>query len=168
MKNLRIFSLGASVLSGLIGVLYVFGIVVADSLYDKDVQAFKEPAGGFMKIAKSTLEGLSFSGLDSIVVSTIYVVIGIVLFAGILALTSAINGMVISPKAALAAALGIGLLALVIGGSYLAADGSDYKQYSEVTELTSRLVSTGIYAFYSLFIMAIAAVGFSSLSRLRN
>ena len=168
MKNLRIFSLGASVLSGLIGVLYVFGIVVADSLYDKDQKIFTEPAGGFMKIAKSTLEGLSFNDLDSIVVSTIVVLIGILLFTVALALGSAVNGIVINPKGAIGMAVGLGLLGIVLGGSYLGADGSDYGQYTDVDELTSRLVSTGIYAFYSLFIIAIAAVGFSSLSRLRN
>ena len=168
MKNLRIFSLSVSVLIGLIGVLYVFGIVVADSLYDEDLKVFAEPDGLFMKIAKSTLEGLSFHDTGSIVISTIIVLGGILSLTGSLALGSAINGIVINPKGAIGMAVGIVLLGIVLGGSFLGADGSDYGQYTDVDELTSRLVSTGIYAFYSLFIIAIAAVGFSSLSRLRN
>ena len=63
--------------------------------------------------------------------------------------------------------VGIGLAAVVVVAllSYAMADGSDYMDYKEVTESTSKAVSAMLNAFYVLGAGAVLAVVYSLVHR---
>ena len=62
---------------------------------------------------------------------------------------------------------GIGLAAILVIGliSWVTADGSDFVQYKDVTEATSKASSAMLTSFYILFSGAVLAVVYSLVSR---
>ena len=65
------------------------------------------------------------------------------------------------------AAPGIGLAAILVIGliSWFTADGSDFAQYKDVTEATSKASSAMLTSFYILFSGAVLAVVYSLVAR---
>ena len=63
--------------------------------------------------------------------------------------------------------VGIGLAAILVIGliSWFTADGSDFNEYKDVTEATSKASSAMLTSFYILFVGAILAVVYSLVSR---
>ena len=85
--------------------------------------------------------------------------------AVVIAILSFIFALVINPKGLVGVGLGLGII-LVIGLiSWKTADGSDYKEYREVTENTAQLVSAMLTSFYILFAGAVLSVVYSLVSR---
>ncbi|MDG1253115.1 MAG: hypothetical protein P8N56_05485 [Schleiferiaceae bacterium] len=112
--------------------------------------------------------GIWFSGSDGMVGSAVVLTMILVVLAALLAVASSVNGMLINPGSLRGAAVGLGSLLVVFVLSYVLADGSDYMMYDNVDESTTKWVSTGLNAFYICFILAIGAVLYSSLSRIRK
>lgn len=109
-----------------------------------------------------------FSGSEEMVSSAVLITVALIFVAGFLAVASSVNGMIINPSSLRGALIGAGGLVAIFGLSYFLADGSDFAQYNNVDEKTTKWVSTGLNAFYICFALAIAAVLYSSLSRIRK
>jgi len=92
----------------------------------------------------------------------------IVFFVAIaLALLSTINGVLVNPAGLKNMLIGIGIVVVVFGLAYVLADGSDYATYKVPTdESTSKLVSTGLNAFYIVGLLALLSVVYSGVARL--
>jgi len=88
-----------------------------------------------------------------------------VIFGAILAVFSFVAGIVINPASIKGVLIGL-VAVLVIGGiSYGLADGTDYAMYKDVDESTSRMVSTGLNAFYIIGLLAVLSVVYSGVAR---
>jgi len=88
-----------------------------------------------------------------------------VIFGAILAVFSFVAGIVINPASIKGVIIGL-VAVLIIGGiSYGLADGTDYAMYKDVDESTSRMVSTGLNAFYIIGLLAILSVLYSGVAR---
>ncbi len=112
--------------------------------------------------------GIWFSSSDGMVTSAVVLTVVLVVVAALLAVASAVNGMLINPVGLRNAGKSMGVLAAVFVLSYVLADGSDYTLYNNVDESTTKWVSTGLNAFYICFVLAVAAVVYSSFSRIRK
>lgn len=112
--------------------------------------------------------GIWFSGSNSMVGSAVVITVILVIIAALLAVASSVNGMLINPASLRGAAVGLGSLLVIFVLSYVLADGSDFAMYDNVDESTTKWVSTGLNAFYICFILAVGAVLYSSLSRIRK
>ena len=112
--------------------------------------------------------GIWFSSSDSMVSSAVVLTVVLVVIAALLAVASSVNGMLINPVGLRNAGKSLGVLAAVFVLSYVLADGSDYALYNNVDESTTKWVSAGLNAFYICFLLAVAAVVYSSLSRIRK
>jgi hypothetical protein len=112
--------------------------------------------------------GIWFSSSDGMVTSAVVLTVVLVVVAALLAVASAVNGMLITPVGLRNAGKSLGVLAAVFVLSYVLADGSDFALYNNVDESTTKWVSTGLNAFYICFLLAVGAVVYSSLSRIRK
>ena len=112
--------------------------------------------------------GIWFSSSDGMVTSAVVLTVVLVVVAALLAVASSVNGRLINPVGLRNAGKSLGVLAAVFVLSYVLADGSDYALYNNVDESTTKWVSTGLNAFYICFLLAVAAVVYSSLSRIRK
>jgi len=112
--------------------------------------------------------GIWFSSSDGMVTSAVVLTVVLVVVAALLAVASSVNGMLINPVGLRNAGKSMGVLAAVFVLSYVLADGSDYTLYNNVDESTTKWVSTGLNAFYICFVLAVAAVVYSSFSRIRK
>lgn len=83
----------------------------------------------------------------------------------IIAVMSFILALVVNPQGI--KGVGIGLAVILVIGliSWVTADGSDFVQYKDVTEATSKASSAMLTSFYILFSGAILAVVYSLVSR---
>ena len=83
----------------------------------------------------------------------------------IIAVMSFILALVVNPQGIKGVGIGLAII-LVIGLiSWVTADGSDFVQYKDVTEATSKVSSAMLTSFYILFSGAILAVVYSLVSR---
>ena len=83
----------------------------------------------------------------------------------IIAVMSFILALVVNPQGIKGVGIGLAVI-LVIGlSSWVTADGSDFVQYKDVTEATSKASSAMLTSFYILFSGAILAVVYSLVSR---
>ncbi len=89
-----------------------------------------------------------------------------VIIGAILAVLSFIAGIVINPASIKGVIIGLVVVAVIGGISYGIADGSDFAMYKDVDESTSRLVSTGLNAFYIVGLLAVLSVVYSGVARL--
>tara|TARA_B100000497_G_C7680353_1_gene411606 strand:- start:756 stop:1166 length:411 start_codon:yes stop_codon:yes gene_type:complete len=112
--------------------------------------------------------GIWFSESTVLINSAIIITLVLIIAATLLALASSVNGLLINPKGPRSAAFGLGGLLLIFITSYVFADGSDYLFYTDVDESTTKWVAAGLNAFYITFSLAIGAVIYSSLSRIRK
>ena len=112
--------------------------------------------------------GIWFSGSEGMVSSAVVLTVILVVVAAILAIGSAVNGMLINPASLRSAGMGVGALVAIFVLSYILADGSDFAMYDNVDESTTKWVSAGLNAFYICFILAVGAVVYSSLSSIRK
>jgi glucan phosphoethanolaminetransferase (alkaline phosphatase superfamily) len=81
------------------------------------------------------------------------------------AVLSFVLALVINPQGIKGVGIGLGII-LVIGLiSWFTADGSDFNEYKDVTEATSKASSAMLTAFYMLFSGSILAVVYSLVSR---
>ncbi len=62
--------------------------------------------------------------------------------------------------------IGLGAFVVIIGLSYVLADGSDFEKYKEVTEDTSKMVSMGLNMFYITSLLALLSVVYSAVARI--
>ncbi len=88
-----------------------------------------------------------------------------VIIGAILAILSFIAGIAINPASIKGVIIGLVVVAVIGGISYGLADGSDYEMYKDVDEGTSRLVSTGLNAFYIVGLLAVLSVLYSGVAR---
>ena len=87
------------------------------------------------------------------------------------AIVAALAGSVISamtkPDSIKGTAIGLGAMLVVIALSYVLADGTVEPMYGDdITETSSKWSGAGLYAFYILFVLAVIAIVYSSVSRL--
>lgn len=83
-----------------------------------------------------------------------------------LALVSTVNGVLVNPAGLKNMLIGLGIVVAVFGLSYVLADGSDFATYKVPTdESTSKLVSTGLNAFYIVGLLAVLSVVYSGVAR---
>lgn len=82
-----------------------------------------------------------------------------------LALLSFVFGIMINPSAIRSVIIGIVVVAVIGGLSYVLADGSDFANYKDTDEQTSKLVSTGLNAFYIVGLLAVLSVIYSGVAR---
>jgi hypothetical protein len=91
----------------------------------------------------------------------------VVFFVAIaLAVLSFLFGIAINPASLKKVGIGLVIVAVIFGLSYVLADGSDYMNYKDTDEDTSKLVSTGLNAFYIVGLLAILSVVYSGVARL--
>ena len=88
-----------------------------------------------------------------------------VIIGAILAVLSFIAGIAINPASIKGVIIGLVVVAVIGGISYGLADGSDFEMYKDVDESTSRLVSTGLNAFYIVGLLAVLSVLYSGVAR---
>lgn len=88
-----------------------------------------------------------------------------VIIGAILAVLSFIAGIAINPASIKGVIIGLVIVAVIGGISYGLADGSDFAMYKDVDESTSRLVSTGLNAFYIVGLLAVLSVLYSGVAR---
>jgi hypothetical protein len=83
----------------------------------------------------------------------------------IIAVLSFVLALVVNPQGI--RGVGIGLAAILVIGliSWFTADGSDFAQYKDVTEATSKASSAMLTSFYILFSGAVLAVVYSLVAR---
>lgn len=107
-----------------------------------------------------------FGGDDSSFIDSSILMTEVAFFVAILAaLYSAVNGMLQNPGGVKNALIGVGALVVVLGISYVLADGSDYELYKSDEE-TSKMVSVGLNAFYIMFLLTIVSVAYSAVARI--
>ena len=89
-----------------------------------------------------------------------------VIIGAVLAVLSFVAGIVINPGTIKGVIIGLVIVVVIGGISYGLADGADYELYKNVDESTSRLVSTGLNAFYIVGLLAVLSVLYSGVSRI--
>ena len=89
-----------------------------------------------------------------------------VIIGAILAVLSFIAGIAINPASIKGVIIGLVVVAVIGGISYGLADGTDFEMYKDTDESTSRLVSTGLNAFYIVGLLAVLSVLYSGVARL--
>lgn len=139
MKNIRTISMGAAILAG------AAGLIPTILIFFGGADMVDGAAGAAILITEI-----------------------LVLAAVGLALFSAGLGMAINPAGIKSTGMGVGALAAILLVSYVISSGSDFETYKNTSEATSRWVSTGLNAFYIMFVVALGAVVYSSVARLRK
>ena len=86
----------------------------------------------------------------------------------IIAVLSFVLALVVNPQGIKGVGIGLAAILVIALISWVMADGSDYNEYKDVTEMTSKASSAMLTAFYILFLGAIAAVVYSLVSRVIN
>lgn len=98
-----------------------------------------------------------------------YILVGVAVLGAIL---SSVLGIVRNPGGLKQAAIGIGAFVVVFGIAYVMASDAvpqtslSAEEMEEITGSVSRNVGTGLYAFYILFLAAVAAIVYSEISKL--
>lgn len=97
-----------------------------------------------------------------------FVMFGLYLTVGttVLALFSAVASMVINPAGLKNAFIGIGALLVIFLISYGLADGSDYANFKDVDEDTTKNVSLALNMFYITGLMAVLSIVYSVVARI--
>lgn len=92
----------------------------------------------------------------------------ILLIGSLIAVLAGVIMKVISdPKSMLGSLIGVGAMIVIFGISYALADGTVLKEYgTSVTETSVKMSGAGLYMFYILFIISIAAILYSNISKL--
>lgn len=106
--------------------------------------------------------------LQSLVGSFISISQWAAIIAALAAIVFSILNLFKDMKKAKNALIGIVALILVFGISYAVSSGADYTQYKEdfnVTEGLSRMVSTGLTAFFIFFLGAVASILVAEVSK---
>jgi len=89
-----------------------------------------------------------------------------VIISFVMAVLSFVLSLAINPASIKSVLVGL-IIVLVIGGiSYVLADGSDYEMYKNVDEGTSKMVSTGLNSFYIIGLLAVLSVIYSGVARI--
>ena len=88
------------------------------------------------------------------------------ILTGFLALAGFLYGMALTPKRIIGFAAGVVPLLIIFGVAYGLASDAVPAQFEDLTPNISKLVGTGLYATYVLGGLAVAAVVFSSISKL--
>ena len=83
----------------------------------------------------------------------------------IIAVSSFVLALVINPQSIKGVGVGLAVIVVIALISWISADGSDFVQYKNVTEATSKASSAMLTSFYILFSGAILAVVYSLVSR---
>jgi hypothetical protein len=83
-------------------------------------------------------------------------------------LLSSIGGLLKSPGALKRSLIGVGALVVIFILAYVISSGADYANYAkfEITEETSKWVSTGLNMFYITGLLAIVSLVWSSFGRI--
>lgn len=81
------------------------------------------------------------------------------------AVLSFLISLVINPSGIKGVGIGLAVVAVVAILSYALSDGSDFAQYKDVTEATSKTVSAMLNAFYILGAAAVLSVVYSMVAR---
>lgn len=91
----------------------------------------------------------------------------VVFFSAVgLALLSFVFSISINPASLRSVLIGLVIVVVIGGLSYLLADGSDFANYKNTDESTSKLVSTGLNSFYIVGLLALLSVVYSGVARL--
>jgi hypothetical protein len=91
----------------------------------------------------------------------------VVFFSAVgLALLSFVFSISINPASLRSVLIGLVIVVVIGGLSYLLADGSDFANYKDTDESTSKLVSTGLNSFYIVGLLALLSVVYSGVARL--
>jgi hypothetical protein len=101
--------------------------------------------------------------------NTLLAISYIAFFAGIaVTVFNAVSGLIKNPSSLKKSLMGVGFLAVIFLISFLISSGADFEQYQafEVTEATSKWVSTGLNMFYITGVVAIVSVLWSSFGRI--
>lgn len=83
-----------------------------------------------------------------------------------LALLSFVFSISINPASLRSVLIGLVIVVVIGGLAYLLADGSDFANYKDTDESTSKLVSTGLNSFYIVGLLALLSVVYSGVARL--
>lgn len=84
----------------------------------------------------------------------------------ILAVMSFIASVVLNPSSLKGMLIGVAAIVIIGGISYSMADATVLPSYKDVDESTSKLVSTGLNAFYIVGLLAVLSVLYSGVARL--
>lgn len=174
MKNLRIISVGISLLLGLMGSLLFLAIVAYDMDIQSNLRVFLDSLFGADVDAMNSAEENNALMMGHVVTNSIYYSLGLISVAAGFAVLSAFNGFLINPKGGLKILGGIVGLGGILVGS-LIKEGATFEWWFQADATTSLMavhastdqwVSTGIYTFYILFGLTLLAVLTSTLSRM--
>lgn len=135
-SNTKMISMIAALVAGLVGVIPVLMTFAADE-----------------------------ADLNGPVENSVYATFVVFAVALVLALGSALRGMVVNPTGIRNAIIGIGALGLVIAISFGMADGSEYAKF-KTDETTAYYVSAGINAFYLVGLLTLVSVLYSAVARI--
>lgn len=83
----------------------------------------------------------------------------------IVAVVSFVLALIINPQGIKSVGIGLAGVVVIALISWVTADGSDFNEYKDVTEATSKASSAMLTSFYILFTGAILAVAYSLVSR---
>jgi len=123
----------------------------------------------FMLIGLGMFLAVSFGSEENETLINSFVTYGLILIViGFLGtLFSTVFGVVVNPSQLKGVLFGILAIVLVGGISYLLADGSVVPAYKgAVDESTSKLVSTGLNAFYIVGTLAVLSLVYSGVAKL--
>lgn len=101
--------------------------------------------------------------------NTLLLISYIAFFIGIaVTIFNAVAGLINNPNALKKSLMGVGFLAVIFVLAFATSSGADYMQYQsfEISETTSKWVSTGLNMFYITGVVAIGAVLWSSFGRI--
>jgi len=93
---------------------------------------------------------------------------GLTIVTVIIAIVFSILNVFKNTKQARSAIVGFGALVVVMLLAYIISSGADFNTFKgfEVTEGTSRMVSTGLNTFYIFFFLAIGSVLFAEVGKI--
>ncbi len=89
-----------------------------------------------------------------------------VIITTIMAVLSFVMAMIINPETIKGVVVGLGAVLVIFGLSYVLADSTVYPSYGDITEGTSKLVSTGLNSFYIVGLLAVLSVVYSGVARI--
>ena len=90
-----------------------------------------------------------------------------VLIGFIMAVLSFVMSLVINPSSIKGVLIGLGAVAVIGIISYAMADGTVLPSYGpDITESTSKMVSTGLNSFYIVGLLAVLSVVYSGVARI--
>jgi len=83
----------------------------------------------------------------------------------IVAVVSFVLALVVNPQGIKSVGIGLAGIVVIALIAWVTADGSDFNEYKDVTEATSKASSAMLTSFYILFTGAVLAVAYSLVSR---